>query len=53
MSSPCVTELSDVEADSGKEEEEVAEAAVVENPAQKSRSKKGKKAHSKKELKGD
>lgn len=46
-----MTELSDIEADSEKEQEEVAEAAVVKNPTQKSRSKK-KKAHSKKELKG-
>lgn len=52
MFSPCVTELSDKEADSGKEEEEAAEVAVVETPTQKSRSKK-KKAHSKKEPKGE
>lgn len=52
MSEPCVTELSDIEADSGKEEEELAEAAVLENPTQKSRLRK-KKANSRKEPKGE
>lgn len=52
MSCPCVIELSDVEADSGKEEEEAPEAAAIENTTQRTRSKK-KKAHSKKELKGE
>lgn len=51
MSSPCVTELSDVEADRGTEEEEAPEAAAVGNATQRTRSKK-KKAHSKKEVKG-
>lgn len=46
----CVTELSDIEADSRKEEEKIAEAPVFENPTPKSRSRK--KANSKKELKG-
>lgn len=52
MSSPCVTEVSDIETDSRKEEEEAAEAAVVENPTLKSRSKK-KKPHTKKTVKGE
>lgn len=52
MSCPCVTELSDVEADSGKEEEDAPEAAAVGNSTRRARPKK-KKAHAKKELKGE